>query len=174
MSRPNQFVAYRSRDYDPYANDARLGRAMRSALAEKGIPAADVREASREGKYVSSGIATIDNGATAILTERAQLFRTGLFDTDWNGYLWLKAEKRKDAYRIAGRNIVMAQKPPGDTDAFSSCYHRSIRPTSCSIGNRPAGRSSLRAAIRRPMPVRRWRSCATNRRFASATWSWRR
>ena len=41
------------------------------------------------------------------------------FDTDWNGYLWLKAEKRKDAYRIAGRNIVMAQKPAGDADALA-------------------------------------------------------
>lgn len=119
LSRPNQFVAYHSRDYDAYANDARLGRAMRAALAEKGIPVADVREASREGKYVSAGIATIDNGATAILTQRAQLFRTGLFDTDWNGYLWLKAERRKDAYRIAGRNIVMAQKPAGDADTFA-------------------------------------------------------
>ena len=119
LNRPSQFVAYHSRDYDSHVDDVRLGRAMRAALAARNIPSADVREASREGRYVSAGIATIDNGATAILTERAQLFRTGLFETDWNGYLWLKAEKRKDAYRIAGRNIVMSQKPPTDPDTFA-------------------------------------------------------
>jgi hypothetical protein len=143
LSRPNQFVAYHSRDYDPYAYDARLGRAMRAALAEKSIPAADVREASREGRYVSSGIATIDNGATAILTERAQLFRTGLFDTDWNGYLWLKAEKRKDAYRIAGRNIVMAQKPAGDADTFVVLSQ--VEPTYVMFDRQSPGRAFVAA-----------------------------
>jgi hypothetical protein len=111
LSKPAQFVGYRSLGYAPYADASRLGHTLRSVLEEKGIRIADAREASGEGKYVSSGIATIDNGATAILTPRAQLFRTGLFKSDWNGYLELQTEKRKDAYRIAGRNIVLITQP---------------------------------------------------------------
>ena len=114
LSRPALFYPYKGADYAVYGDGYAITSAVRALLEERGIAIADVRESSDEGRYVGAGIATLDDGATAILTARAQRFRTELFVVPWEGYLPIVVEKRKDAYRFAGRNLVITATKPED------------------------------------------------------------
>ena len=106
FDKPVSFVGYHTSRYSVLTSADHVGRAIISQAHDITLQRQNVRESSEGGSYLQFGVATLDNGAPAILTERAQIFRTSLFDVEWNGFLPLKSEKVKDAYRIAGRNIM--------------------------------------------------------------------
>ena len=114
FNKPASFAGYHTIRYRAMTSTDDIGRTIISRTRELAIQKQNIRESSESGSYLQLGLATIDNGAPAILTERAQIFRTSLFDSDWKGYLPLKSEKVKNAYRIAGRNVVMHEgsNPP--------------------------------------------------------------
>jgi hypothetical protein len=116
FNKPVSFAGYHTIRYRAMTSADDVGRTIISQTRELGRQ--NIREFSEAGSYLQLGLATIDNGAPAILTERAQIFRTSLFDVEWKGYLPLKSEKVKNAYRIAGRNIMMHEgsNPPLSPD----------------------------------------------------------
>ncbi|MEN3379821.1 MAG: hypothetical protein V7604_5176, partial [Hyphomicrobiales bacterium] len=85
-----------------------VGRSIVDAAQRRGLSRFDIRESSGSGSYVGAGVATIDNGASAILTPRALLLRAKVLDADWDGLLPFKGERVKDGYRIAGRTVIAA------------------------------------------------------------------
>jgi hypothetical protein len=93
VDRPNRFVNYRSDVYRTVFGGASPGGKMLKLLESHNIPAWEMRENNANGDHVHRGIATVDLGATAILPDRLQLLRTGLFETDWSGYMPLKSAK---------------------------------------------------------------------------------
>jgi hypothetical protein len=118
FNKPVSFADYRSTRYRAMTSTDDIGHTIINRTRELNIEGQNLRESSEAGSYLQLGLATIDNGAPAILTERAQIFRTSLFDVEWKGYLPLKSEKVKGAYRIAGRNIMLHEgsNPPLSAD----------------------------------------------------------
>ena len=70
----------------------------------------EVRERSQFGDFIEAGVASFDNGASAILTARAQLLRNTLFKVDWNGYMPIDDVKAPDAWNLSGASFMLADK----------------------------------------------------------------
>ncbi len=116
IDKPVDFIAYNSEQYREVADRDKLGQAIVEEAARRAITSHNIRESSNSGWYVGAGVATIDNGAPAIVTQRSRLFRTKLFETDWDGYLPLRSELVRGAYRVAGRNIIVSSTARKQTD----------------------------------------------------------
>ncbi|MDW7772659.1 MAG: hypothetical protein SCH71_07185 [Desulfobulbaceae bacterium] len=69
------------RDFSPLVRGiTRQSTMLARDIENRGISPAEVRIQDPNGTYVSGGIATIDNGAPALLPERLFIFRRTLFD----------------------------------------------------------------------------------------------
>ena len=104
--RPIKFMSF---DYfnETFNSDVIASR-IAGILKENAISNYEVRIKDSDGRYVSRGIATADDGAPAILQERLRRFRTGLFQADWNGYLPLKKPKFPYSWRLASNNLYVS------------------------------------------------------------------
>jgi hypothetical protein len=78
---------------------------------ERGLQPFELRLGEPYGAYAASGIATVDNGAMAILHSRLQALRSGLFNTDWNGYLPLGKAKFSYSWDVVSNNLVVVSTP---------------------------------------------------------------
>lgn len=105
LGKPTHFLEYEDGRYHEFRALMGIGGMVSSSSITGRDPIFNYRDGSDEGSAIFSGLGTIDNGAPAILTERAVALRTALFKTDWNGYLPISSQKRGDAYSIVGRNI---------------------------------------------------------------------
>jgi hypothetical protein len=79
-------------------------------LNDQHVAVHEARERSQFGDFIESGVASFDNGASAILTARAQLLRNTLFKVDWNGYMPIDDVKVPDAWNLSGASFMLADK----------------------------------------------------------------
>lgn len=107
-TRPARFMSFDhfNEAFNPDSTASRIA----GILKENAISNYDVRIKDADGRYVSQGIATPDDGAPAILQERLRRFRTELFEVDWRGYLPLKKPKFPYSWRLASNNLYIERK----------------------------------------------------------------
>lgn len=94
FTQPSGFISTK----DPFYKANLMGEISSPELSQQISPEEKINFRIQEanGVYADSGLATADVGATAILTERQQIFRNTLFEVPWEGYLPL--EKSKFSY----------------------------------------------------------------------------
>lgn len=67
----------------------------------------NMRERSGLGDFVSEGIATIDNGASALITERSRVIRTRLFSSPWWGYMPIEKPISPVAWQLVSAGLMI-------------------------------------------------------------------
>ena len=77
-----------------------------NVLKENNLPAHEVRIIDSFGKYISQGVATIDDGAPPILQERLARFRRATFNVGSGGYLPIKGPKFDHSWEMASVNLM--------------------------------------------------------------------
>lgn len=65
-------------------------KAIDNAVIKSGLPKHELRTRDESGDYIQTGLATIDNGASAMLPVELRLVRRALFDAPYGGYIPLR------------------------------------------------------------------------------------
>ena len=82
-----------------------------------GLPKHELRTAERNGDFAPYGIATVNNGVSAMLPADQRLIRTKLFETRFGGYFPLDTAKIPWAWSTISNNLVsVAITPKSSTD----------------------------------------------------------
>jgi hypothetical protein len=110
VTRPDTFMAFDSPVYREAFDATAEASAMVHLLNMHGIPPHEVRERYAAGEHLHWGIPALDNGASAILTQRSQTLRTRLFESDWEGYLRIENAITPDSWRLTSANLFLAPK----------------------------------------------------------------
>lgn len=87
------------------------GYAQQLEAAKTFVPPAgkdvwELRDRSPMGDWLNAGVATIDNGAPAILPYRLKLLRRKLFRDAWDGALPIEDVRRPYGWSVGGVNLV--------------------------------------------------------------------
>jgi hypothetical protein len=77
---------------------------------EHGKQRFDLRINDHSGSYVSSGVATVDDGGPPILHRRLQLLRTRLFVAPWNGHLPLEGARFPYSWDLVSNNLFLGSE----------------------------------------------------------------
>ncbi len=64
--------------------------AIEEAVSKSGLPKHELRTRDESGDYIQTGLATIDNGASAMLPAELRLVRRALYDAPYGGYIPLR------------------------------------------------------------------------------------
>jgi len=107
-TRPADFLALN--DFNQASDRVADGVKITRILKKHSISPYEARIKDPDGRYVSQGIATIDDGAAAILQERLRRFRLELFELDWHYYLPVKKPKFPYSWRLLSNNLYVGQK----------------------------------------------------------------
>jgi hypothetical protein len=114
----------------PGDSDDEVGRRIARVAQSHGMAPYDVRVNDSLGVYGSSGIATVDNGAMAILQQRLQALRTHLFVTEWSGYLPLIGPKFPYSWDIVGNNFFLVTSESELTARYGCHTCEALEPVS--------------------------------------------
>jgi hypothetical protein len=87
--------------------DPKIGDRIALLAARQGKQKFDLRINDPYGEYVSSGIATVDDGGPPILHRRYQLLRTKLFVVPWNGHLPLERARFPYSWDAVSNNLFL-------------------------------------------------------------------
>jgi hypothetical protein len=91
-----------------------VAHSIRELIEQKSYSLWDYRERSQGGAFVDAGIATVDDGNPAIMTQRMELFRISLFSTlldlsvDPHGHLPLNQSRKPYSWQIASSGFQVA------------------------------------------------------------------
>ena len=107
---PTSFIPFDSVDYKDLFSIHPHATKLVQSLKEKGYNLSEIRGDEPNGRYVLEGIATVDDGAPAILPERLRRLRTLLFETGWNGYLPLEKAKYPYSWQLISRNLFYTKE----------------------------------------------------------------
>jgi len=111
-----EFIIMRPAEFKPlkdfYLSSNRVadGLTIKRILNEHSINPYETRIKDPDGRYVSQGIATADDGSPPIMQERLRRFRFELFELDWNYYMPVVSPKFPYAWRQLSNNLYIGQK----------------------------------------------------------------
>ncbi len=75
-------------------------------------PKHELRGANQDGDFVSLGLATLDNGVSAMLPPETRRLRIALFNAPYGGYLALKGPITPWSYQSVSANLVSTHATP--------------------------------------------------------------
>ena len=90
------------------------------AVAQAPLPLHELRSNDQIGYYAGLGLATIDNGISAMLPADQRLVRRILFHTQYGGYLPLEAPRQEWSYDVLSSNILVVHETPSLTHDWRS------------------------------------------------------
>ncbi len=85
---------------------------IQQAFAKAPHPKHELRGANQDGDFVSLGLATLDNGVSAMLPPETRRLRIALFNAPYGGYLALKGPIRPWSYQSVSTNLVSIHATP--------------------------------------------------------------
>jgi len=80
----------------------------------------ELRGTNINGDFIGQGLATVDNGASAILPPQNRLLRLSLFNVPFGGYLPLKRPLRNWSYQAISANIISVHSTPKSHPTWES------------------------------------------------------
>jgi hypothetical protein len=111
---------FAGRSSDTLFRQAELTGLLNSTLQHAPLPRRELRSNDQLGNYAEFGLATIDNGISAMLPPDQRLVRRALFHTQYGGYLPLESPKRAWSYDALSSNVVVVHTPPSFTKDWRS------------------------------------------------------
>ncbi len=94
-----------------FRNDEELAL-LNQALEESGLERHQLRTRNQTGDYVQYGIATIDNGASAMLPPDLRRIRIAMYDAPYGGYLSLKDQRYPWSGWMVSNNLTLVHSTP--------------------------------------------------------------
>jgi hypothetical protein len=82
-----------------------VSSSIKRAIDAAPLPRHELRGYNKFGTFVGEGLATIDNGVSAMLSPELRGLRIGLFNTEYGGYLPLDSAKTEWSYEALSNNI---------------------------------------------------------------------
>lgn len=106
-----------------------LNSTFDEAVENTPYPRHELRSNDRNGDFVGYGIATIDNGVSAILPPDQRRIRINLFQTPFGGYFPVDASRRDWSWEMLSANIVLVSTTPRVSRDWAQYQaHPGIRP----------------------------------------------
>lgn len=87
-------------------------RLIEQAVEKSGLPKHELRARDESGSYIQNGLATIDNGVSAMLPTDLLMVRRTLYHTAYGGYLPLRAPLYDWSGWLLSNNLVMVNATP--------------------------------------------------------------
>jgi len=94
--------------------------AIDQAVAASGLPKHELRTRDESGDYIQTGLATIDNGASAMLPAELRLVRRALFDAPYGGYIPLRKAHYDWSSWLLSNNLTTIHSTPFSQPDWSS------------------------------------------------------
>ncbi len=85
---------------------------LNESIASSGLRRHELRTRDQTGDYVHHGIATLDNGASAMLPGELRLLRIMLYDAPYGGYLALKDQRHLWSGWLMSNNLTLVHSTP--------------------------------------------------------------
>lgn len=85
---------------------------IQQTFAKAPYPKHELRGANQDGDFVSLGLATLDNGVSAMLPPETRRLRIALFNAPYGGYLALKGPITPWSYQSVSTNLVSTHATP--------------------------------------------------------------
>lgn len=115
---------FANRDSSSLFLPAGLPDVVQQAVEKSSFARHELRNNDRAGSFVGLGIASIDNGISAMLPPNLRRVRNALFQTQYGGYYPLGAERYPGAGMTLGNNLHIAPVTP-DFDKDWQSYRQS-------------------------------------------------
>jgi hypothetical protein len=111
------------RGHSQLENSADISATVLRAIEKAPLPRHELRGYSQPGAFTGEGLATIDNGISAMLGPEMRALRLALFNTQYGGYLQLDSAKKAWSYDALSNNIKSIHMTP-KVDQDWSNYRR--------------------------------------------------